>query len=729
MGQKMRFQKALPIWALKRANEMNCELAFRMLWNQGAEQYNTDSEVILALAASTIYRVWINGEFVAAGPARAAHGFYRVDELNLTKQLTQEENVIVIEVVGYNVNSYDTLDQPSFLTAELLQNGVPVSYTGDEKVKIYDLHQRIQRVQRYSFQRAFVDCYSLSAAKQSFYTEQGSDSKWEQLGINQQMCEIQQEKRYITRDVNMPHFEKLNVEKLIEVGTADFGYVCPNPVRDRSYLNISDMLKGFPPEELEEHLSDEGQNIAWIPDDKAYVLNLEEEKFPLKLSNGYGMYHFPYNATGFLRFIVEVTLPCVCYVMFDEILRDGQLDFLRGNTCNCLKYKLDVGTHQIITFAPYVMKYVKLVVHGSCVISQMDMIEYKHAQTPQMLEFMQQESMEDDTLKQIYLGALESYRSNALDVFMDCPSRERAGWLCDSFFTARVEHVLTGETKIEKAFLDNFLMAEEFPHLPKGMLPMCYPADHNDGLFIPNWAMWFVLELEEYLGRSGDSELIQRAKKRVYDLLDYFKPFENEFGLLENLESWVFVEWSRANAADVVQDVNYPSNMLYAKMLRVVARLYDDSSLLIKSDKLRKVIRERSFQNGYYTDNERRTEKGLINPGNCTEVCQYYAFFTGIATKEEDGELWEVLLKDFGPQRKETKLHLEVAYANAFIGNYLRLELLYQDKKYDELMENIRGYFENMARQTGTLWENDTPIASCNHGFASHVIYWLRMHR
>ena len=31
------------------------------------------------------------------------------------------------------------------------------------------------------------------------------------------------------------------------------------------------------------------------------------------------------------------------------------------------------------------------------------------------------------------------------------------------------------------------------------MLPMCYPADHYDGNFIPNWAMWFVLELEEYI--------------------------------------------------------------------------------------------------------------------------------------------------------------------------------------------------------------------------------------
>ena len=31
------------------------------------------------------------------------------------------------------------------------------------------------------------------------------------------------------------------------------------------------------------------------------------------------------------------------------------------------------------------------------------------------------------------------------------------------------------------------------------------------------------------------------------------------------------------------------------------------------------------------------------------------------------------------------------------------------------------GYFHYMARKTGTLWENVTDHASCNHGFASYA--------
>ena len=56
----------------------------------------------------------------------------------------------------------------------------------------------------------------------------------------------------------------------------------------------------------------------------------------------------------------------------------------------------------------------------------------------------------------IFNAAVETFKQNTLDIYMDCPSRERAGWLCDSFFTARAEHYLTGASTVEKNFLENF---------------------------------------------------------------------------------------------------------------------------------------------------------------------------------------------------------------------------------------------------------------------------------
>ena len=75
--------------------------------------------------------------------------------------------------------------------------------------------------------------------------------------------------------------------------------------------------------------------------------------------------------------------------------------------------------------------------------------------------------------------------------------------------------------------------------------------------------------------------------------------------------------------------------------------------------------------------------------------------------------------------QKENK-YPEIHPANAFIGNYLRLDLLDRYGYHDELYDNIKGYFEYMADRTGTLWELVSDNASCNHGFASHVIHWMK---
>ena len=80
------------------------------------------------------------------------------------------------------------------------------------------------------------------------------------------------------------------------------------------------------------------------------------------------------------------------------------------------------------------------------------------------------------------------------------------------------------------------------------------------------------VQLEEYLARSGDRATVEPSRPRVLALFDYFERFRNHDGLLEKLESWVFVEWSKAN--HFVQDVNYPSNMLYAAALAAAGRLY-----------------------------------------------------------------------------------------------------------------------------------------------------------
>jgi len=133
-----------------------------------------------------------------------------------------------------------------------------------------------------------------------------------------------------------------------------------------------------------------------------------------------------------------------------------------------------------------------------------------------------------------------------------------------------------------------------------------------------------------------------------------------------------------------------------------------------------------TFDGEFFVDNVTRGKDGKLTvTRNRSEVCQYFAFCFGLATPATHGRLWERLRDQFGPERGKTKAFPEIHPANAFIGNYLRLELLSRYDRPDQALDEMRGFFRHMVARTGTLWENMDERASCNHGFASHVAWAL----
>jgi alpha-L-rhamnosidase len=709
LATEAQFREATPVWPSGREKEMNLSVGFRATFPVQSGQ-----SAVLKIACSTVYRAWLNGQFVARGPARGPHGYYRVDELDLSGHLTAGTNIVAIEVAGYNVNSYDILDQPSFLQAEVLCGDEVAAATGSASssfdAKIID--ERVQKVQRYSFQRPFIEVYRL----QPGYDGWRSDSNATLTSVDLATLPT---KQLLSRRVPYPGFEVRQPIKIVSAGQMSELKEAPDkPWKDRSLVNIGPKLKGYPENELTVIPTLEIQRLTTGPPeglDQTY-----DPTVPLNLAAGdYQILDLGTNLTGMLGAKLACSEPTRVWFVFDEILTDGDVDFKRLGCANIISFTCEPGDYAIEGIDPYTMRFVKVVCRaGACDLTNIYLREYKHAST-EAAQF----TASDERLNRLYRAGVETFRQNALDVFMDCPSRERAGWLCDSFFTARVAHDLTDNTTVETNFFENFLLPPQFAHLPQGMLPMCYPADHNDGVFIPNWSLWFVVQLDEYARRGGDPEIIRGLKHKVLELFQYFEAFENEDGLLEKLESWVFVEWSKAN--EFVQDVNYPSNMLYAGALGAASRIYDLPELGEKADRIRDTVRKQSFDGEFFVDHAVRRNGVLHVTSDRSEVCQYFAFFFGVASRDTHTKLWETLRDKFGPQRKQTKAHWDVHVANSFIGNVLRLELLSEAGLSQQILDESTAYLLYMADRTGTLWENDGAYASCNHGFASHVVHSL----
>ncbi|HOA74803.1 MAG TPA: hypothetical protein PL151_17985 [Phycisphaerae bacterium] len=709
----VRFTSARPIWPEGREKEINVFVGFRAVIDAPQE-----ARTILRLTGSSIYRVTVNGEFLGHGPARGPHGFFRIDELDLTPALRAGRNVVAIEVAGYNTNSFYLLDQPSFLQAEIIADEKVLAATGagDPSDGIADfeafiLPERVQKVARYSFQRPASEVYRL----QPGYTRWKTDPA---ARIDAVACAILPTGQYLPRRVPYSTFNCRPVVWDVGCGTIKTGVEPANLYRDRSLVNIGPQLKGYPESELDTVPSVELQKTVSEPG--PVIDQPFDGTQPVRLNaNTYRLLDFGTNLTGFIGMSIACQEKTRLFLAFDEILSNGDVNFTRLQCVNVILLELEPGEYAFESFEPYTLRYLKpIVLEGACTLSNIYLREFVNPDVHRA-HF----AASDVRLNKLFEAGRETFRQNATDIFMDCPSRERAGWLCDSYFTSRVALDFMGNTVIEKNFLENFLLPPGFAKLPEGMLPMCYPADHYDGVFIPNWSMWFVVELEEYLARSGDRTMVDALRPRVLRLLEFFKQFENTDGLLVNLPSWVFVEWSAAN--NFVRPLNYPSNMLYSGMLAAAGRIYGIPELIRKAEAVRDTIRQQSFDGEFFVDNAEIKDGKVVPTRNRTETCQYYAFFFDVATPEMHGELFRRLIEDFGPDRKETKKFPEIHPANSFIGNVLRMEILSRHGRGQQILNESIDYLLYMADRTGTLWENVDPGASCNHGFASHIVHTL----
>ena len=699
-----KFARAEPVWARGRELEMNVALRF-VVELELADATARDG-AILRSTGSSFYRLRVNGRFVGCGPARGPKGWFRVDELAVGAALRPGRNRIELDVSGYNSVSYYLLDQPAFIQAELVDGtGAVLATTSAEETNVARFVAldytgvRVQKVQRHGWHRAFIETYDLTKERD--------------------VAEVELARRpdvpLLPRRVPYPEYAILPVVAWGRRGKTlekdDF-----KPWRGAPLTSINDKFKGYKLDELELILTDELMRLR-----TEFVKDAEPLGFGATYRAGDAqIVDFGVDAAGFWTLDVDSEEGAEIAIAFDEILSpQGDVNFMRCNTCNAVKWTIPPGTanRTIETFDPQAARYVKIYcLKGSFVLRNFVMREYAHP-APKNACF----ECSDPQINRIFDAAVLTFRSNAVDVFTDCPHRERAGWMCDSFFTARAAFDLNGSTDVERAVFENYALPKSFPNLPDGALPMCYPSDLWHGQFIPNWMMWFVLELEEYYARSRDRATVDALRERVEKEFEFFAQYENSDGLLEKLPNRVFVEWSDANK--FLQDVNYPTNMLYAACLDAAARLYDLEPLRDKARRARDAINAQAFDGEFYVDHARREKDGSLTvlKDDKSEVCQYFAFFFKTATPESRPELWKKLLDEFGPDRAEKGLYPEVRKANAFVGNMLRFELLDAAGRDAQIIKEVAAYYAHMAERTGTLWENTGASASCNHGFASHV--------
>lgn len=691
------------IWASGYEKTMNCTLGFSI---RLPEKCN---ELKLKLAASNTFRVFVNDKFIFHGPRRTAHNYSLISNIDLQPYLLETDNYLTVEVASYHINTFYTLDEDPFFCAEIYEGNSLIA--DSDNFACFLLDDRIQKVQRYSPQRPFVEVYSKYDKEKLYY------GRSEYLPVNTVTVEGN---KLLEAQTPKCDLRDNDFCKVIETGNVSFNET-EGPLADRLFTADDPRRKGFNFSNCEVKLSSEALRMVYNSDEKVSDSTLRV--------NRYILFDYGRNITGFPELYLKVEETATVYFIFDELLWDelyeqkqyiGQIEpqkalpliFCREKgCCNVIKWELTPGSYHLISFEPYTFQYGKVVVtKGTAQIIKSNIIIYENTEVENISY-----KNEDKELERIFKSAVNTLSQNSVDVLMDCPSRERAGWLCDSYFSSKAEKLMTGNNLAEKNLLRAYSLATSQPGVPEGMIPMCYPAD-SDNNYIPNWAMWYILELEDYYYRNNDSEMIEKSRDIVYGIFDFFKNFENEFGLLENLGGWVFVEHSKAN--EFVKHVNIPTNILYCATLISAGKVYSDEVLVKKGKMLKEKIIELSFDGKFFCDQLIRDNGALKKTENFTETCQYYAFYLNVADENTFPKLYHTMFDNLHLSKDGGTVE-GLHPANAFIGKYLCMLYLMREGKIHNHLDEIKRYLKKMSDRTQTLWELDESTASCCHGFAA----------
>ena len=653
-----------------------------------------DCVIRFLVAAADLYKFYINGESVFYGPSRTARG-YCVENC-FSYPVKKGENDISVILTSYGVATYYIIKKEPFFSVSFELDGKKYD---QNDFSAYELKERVVNVQRFSFQRGFAEIYRQSADFKRLYAEYYE--KGNKLSL----------KTGSTPEVIKEVVPVFPLDRAIDGRSVSQGKVSIDENKavweDRSIFQVGNNFEGYPYEGLSECLTD-------------MVCRFTYEKTPdfddlTDLS--YKLYDFGRDVSGFIRLDVSVARDTEIYAVFDEILKDGDVSPVRNFCCNVIKWYLKKGDYVLEAFEINTLRYLKLICFKG--LLTVNKVQVKLAENPSA--YNTKVTTDDKIVNDIFSAAANTLAQNSFDLITDCPSRERAGWINDLYYSMCSASLLSCTFDVVDATIMSMALYEDNGQVPKGMIPMCYPADHIDGQFLPNCALWYVFGLI----RRADSPLLKayadKIKKQIEGVFAYFEKFENEYCLLENVEGWVFVEWSKANDPEFVKGVNYPSNMLYYKALKDAGEYYGNEKYKLKAEKIKAAILSQSFNGEFFEDNRVRSGGKLVRTGNISEACQYFAFFSGIADVKTHKRLYDVLLNEFGVFRDKEKTYPEIDRANIITGLLMRADLLNEQGEFDAVINETKAIFGSMAETTSTLWEHTGDFASCNHCIASYA--------
>jgi hypothetical protein len=633
---------------------------------------NAGKKRFIHIAAESFYRLFINGEKAASGPARGNKSTNFYDTIDITEYCREGKNHLLVWVFCPNMHNHLACSyQPALLVQ--INDGYVVASDSSWQIRIAEEWER--------YSQAWANKLGLIEARDYRI----NSDKWENAVEVSRNVEIGG-KRLLPRDIPLLRETLCRPVSLVKSAYVpennDWGLSC----------NLGELLTN------EKHLEFNLDN----PDD---LLTLQKDLILPPPENGQGIsliFDFQKEISG--GFILELTSPSgtIIDIGYDEILTEESRlrisHFSPGSHNYCARFITANGRQEIMDYRNQMgYRYLQIVLRDfnePVIIHALNAVDIRYPYIPQS-SF----TCDDPVLNKIWDACAETIAVCTNDTFMDCPWRERALWINDMIVTGLTSIQLFGDERIAKRCLK---LANTDRRI-KNLVPAIVPATSWDRHILIPTTLYFLLELYDYWMYSGDTETLKEILPAIEKNYRTFESWEDEYcHLTPPAQYWNFFEWSY-ESCDISLDgkKNANLNWLYAWCLRIISELLKFDGNTEKAEyysaKIPRIVEgmKKRFKvagQKYYADwlEEDGSQSELVS-----QLSHAFAILSGALPESEAKDLADNALFN-------SRLH----EAELFMSHFLFLATEKAGSK-QRALDKIRRYWGNIIK-TGstTIWEN-----------------------
>jgi hypothetical protein len=694
------------------------------------------AEISLAIATGCFYQAWLNGAWFGAGPARASHGRLTIDRWDLPAAAGGGRNVIVVQALWEGIFTFDHVrGEPGVWLA--------LEGAGDLALSVSGKTGRLA-THRISNQRGWVEEIDARGRAAGWPVGPWNESDWKPAVQRTKAEPVELEERDLLPFVR----RERRARQVTFTGAADLAARLPHRVLgwehapgfggppDSPSLQIHEETLR-PSAALDENLagltaSGAGDTVL-APDpaglDRTVQLDFGEFvsgalalaiTAPAGTQIDVGWSESPWQPEQVSRWSESAQPGGSVPPREGNDSRQGSRYICAGGgerwdslvvmalRCVRLSFRLPAGVRE-----PVVIHELTLRVSGYPIAREGD---FRCA---------------DDLLNRIYEAAVATLENSIFDVYMDCPGRERGGWLNDSYWASAGLAAISSDTSLDRRFLRQFI--DSLAHNDHGTVFPLYPSECIKWLCRPQLpivthTLFWLLHVERHLRLHGGEDLRAAWRPGVQAVFDGLRKYRNAEGMLEDVPWDDFIDWSPVESGPLRPWTNF----VYGLALKRLGALDQNEAWRRDGEETLATAERLGWNEGraLYADTLRREGDKIVPGERFSEMSNYVALWSGAVPREREEIVWRQL-RNLHPGSTDRALMPEdmgLTRGNAYSLLY-RFELLGRRGEIADLIRDLREAFLPMFERGQTTFSEHLGYHhSLCHGFQGNVAHVIARH-